>query len=986
MVPFLKQTAYSYYRGVSLEDKCFIFPNRRSSVFFTKYLKDAVSDPSAVPPGGEKRPFRMPEMLTISDFFFKAHSLVTEDRVSLLLELYDCYRELNPKAEPLDEFLGWGEVILGDFSDVDKYMADPRIVFANVSDYKGMQDDLSYLSDAQREAIENFMGHFRDGSGSMLANAGSGVKSGFLKIWDLLYPLYLKFNRRLSSEGRAYDGMAYRRLTEALKEQSAADFFAGSFPGVGTFVFIGLNALTESERFVLRKMKKAGMAEFCWDFSSPMLKNLRNRASAYMTRNLEEFGQRWELDPEGIGTPQINVLAIPSSTGQAKQLPQILEKAGIRGTPDCNDCAVVLPDESLLVPVLNSIPPEIREINVTMGYPMRLSGVWRLMSLLPALQLHMREKDGEWLFHHRQTRAILSDGLVRRLLDEKGSECAARILSGARYYIPQSEFAGSPLLETIFTPVVKAPDAADAGQTARLAGYLKKVVTTLAGAMADDDEAALEIEFARRFRQCVTILEDKCLAIRIATWQRLLSSIAAGESAPFSGEPLRGLQIMGPLETRALDFKNIVILSCNEGIFPKKTVTTSFIPPELRKGFGLPTSEFKDAVLAYVFYRMIQRAETVWLVYDSRMEKSKSGEESRYIKQLEYHFRLAPSRHVAKSSMTVRKDCDSVPKPENIEERLKAAPLSVSALKDYLNCPAKFWYADVEKLRNDTRVSESMDGGMIGNVYHAVMQALYLGEAAMAPDFFMERENVRAAKASGLLVPLEVVDDSYISSWMGRKDDIRAKVRALIREQLESSEIRGRNLVYEEIIQQYALKTLERDRERIRQCGCGGFRVLGLEEEAFWKFGGYRFKGFIDRIDSFSEDSVRIVDYKTGRVEESDLNVTDSNAEKLADKLFEPDVSGKPEIALQMVMYDKFTENAPWRGDRRLVSAIYPAAALFTTPVADLEMTVPESFGNAVLSRLSAALQEIADPSKPFRRTALRDMCSVCDFKNICGR
>ena len=985
MTPFLKQIAYACYRGGSLEDKCFVFPNRRSSVFFTKYLKDAAADPSAMPPGGVKKPFRMPMMLTISDFFFRAHSLATEDRVSLLLELYDCYRELNPTAEPLDEFLGWGEIILADFSDVDKYMADPRIVFANVSDYKGMQDDLSYLSDAQRKAIEDFMGHFRDNSG-MLPNAGSGVKAGFLKIWDLLYPLYRKFNGRLAAEGRAYDGMAYRRLTEALKEQSAPDFFAGSFPGVGTFVFVGLNALTESERFVLRKMKKAGMAEFCWDFSSPMLRNMRNRASAYMTQNLEEFGQKWELDLEGTGTPEIKVLAIPSSTGQAKQLPQILAKAGITGTPDCNDCAVVLPDEGLLVPVLNSIPQEISEINVTMGYPMRLSGVWPLLSLLPALQLHMREKDGGWLFHHRQTRAILSDGLVRRLLDEKGAEIAARILSGARYYIPQSEFAGSPLLETIFTPVVKSPDAADADQVAAFSEYLKRTVTALVGAMADDDESALETEFARRFYQCVTMLEDKRLAIKISTWQRLLSSIAAGESVPFSGEPLRGLQIMGPLETRGLDFKNIVILSCNEGIFPKKTASSSFIPPELRKGFGLPTSEFKDAVLAYVFYRMIQRAETVWLVYDSRMEKTKSGEESRYIKQLEYHFRLAPERYVARSSMSVRKDADGVPKPADIEERLNGITLSVSALKNYLNCPAMFWYANVEKLRNDTKVAEAMDGSMIGNVYHAVMQALYLGGPAMDPGFSMERQDIRAAKASGRLVPLGTVDDAYITSWMGRKEEIRAKVRALIRTQLESSEIRGRNLVYEEIILQYVLKTLERDRERIRLCGCGGFRVIGLEEETFWNFGGRRFVGFIDRIDSFSGDSVRIVDYKTGRVGKFDLDVTDGNAEELADRLFTPDSSDKPEIALQMALYDKFTEKKPWRADRRLVSIVYPVASLFTTPVADLEMTVPEKFSAAVLSRLSDTLEEMADPSKPFRRTGLRTTCSFCDFKNICGR
>ena len=975
MTPFLKQVADHYHQDAQVEKMCFIFPNRRSMAFFNKYFREGV-----------KRPMRMPSCLTINDFFYRAHGAEVEDKVTLLLELYSCYCKVYPEAESLDEFISWGEVILNDFADVDKYLVDPKQVFTNVAEFKGMQDDYSYMTEAQRQALDEFISHFRDSSGLKPNAKGDNVKSRFLRIWDMLLPLYEEFNKVLRSKNMAYDGMVYRNLSEKISEVGTVDFFREKMPRTEKFVFVGLNALNESERKVLKKMLDCGIAEFCWDYSSSMLKNLRNRASAYMSQNVADFKQTWKLDPDGLGEPEINVISVPSSVGQAKQLPSIFAEAGLVRNPDCTDIAVVLPDENLLMPVLDSIPSEIEDINVTMGYPMSSSNMATLMNGLSALQLHARKRGDEWLFYHKQVRSILSGGIIPKILDDAGRDIVSAINADARYYVPQSAFKGSEILELVFSPVVTEPNSSDPAQIARLEDYQTMVIEKVAPLLLENPDLAVEVEFAKRYYSCVNLLKDKSLAVKPVTYVRLLSQLTAGESVPFEGEPLKGLQIMGPLETRGLDFRNVVILSCNEGIFPKKNSSTSFIPPELRKGFGLPTNDFKDAVLAYSFYRLIQRAERVWLVYDSRMEKMKAGEESRYIKQLEYHFRKPLRRYVAKAKLSKLADLEELRKPDDIEERLKNVTLSVSSLQDYLSCPAKFYFSKICGLEKEREVAESMDAGMTGNVYHAMMQALYLGEKAMEPGFSMDRTNIRRALDSRELIPLEYVTAEYIGSWIARKKELSAKIRALMKEELRSIDITGRDLVMEKIILEYVLKTLQRDKELLKAKNVSRFRVIGLELPVSWKCDGYKFFGYIDRVDSFEDGTVRIVDYKTGKVEDKDVNITDANAAKIVEALFRDDNDQRPKIALQLFLYGKYVEDMPWAKGKTLINVIYPAATLFTTRVEAMEKPRSEVFGEAAMEKVREKLSELSDKTKTFRRTKSEKICSYCDFRNICGR
>ena len=947
MKAFLRQVAEHYCSEGLQDGYCFVLPNRRAVVFFRKYLKECAA--------GMRRPMLMPELYTMNDFFYRLTGAAPAGQVALLLELYECYRELNPSHETLDEFIFWGGVLLSDFNDVDKYLVRPESLFANVAEFRGMQDGYEYLDERQLEAINRFVSHFR---------TGGRYKDEFRKIWDILLPLYRSFGERLRSKGLSYEGQVYRELAERLRNSPAADVVAEGFPDVGKFVFVGLNALNECEKLLMRRLRNAGMAEFCWDYGSEMIRDPHNRSSFFMSANLEEFPQAFELDADGLCEPQVNVLSIPSATGQAKQLPAIFRELGAHGI----ETAVVLPDEKLLLPVLNSIPREIADINVTMGCPMNSGGLWSLMNNVSALQMHLREKDGKWYFYRESVRAIFADSVFRAVSADEDREAAAAIRKDAGYYIGEEQLQSTELFRLVFRAVAKKPAEADAEAVSMLQDYQMEMVKFLAGRLLGSEDMAVELDFAREYCRLVESLRSFRLELMPASYFRLLNSLAAAISVPFRGEPLNGLQIMGPLETRALDFDNLVILSCNEGVFPRRNVASSFIPPELRRGFGLPTYEYQDAVWAYYFYRMIQRASRVWLLFDSRTEGVNSGEESRYIRQLELVYGLKLRRFVAKAPITGRAADAEIPKTEDDVRTIRGATLSASTLKDYLNCPVKFYYHCVRGLAKPDEAGDALDSGQIGSVFHQAMQELYTVEGG-------------------------VLTAPYLKSLL-KGDRIKEKVRSLIMDKLNTFEVAGKNLIYEDMIRRYALQVVRRDIELLDSLGKDSLRILGLEHRRRMKIGGFSFVGFIDRLDSLTPGELRIVDYKTGRVSDDDFLIDEGNAEKVVEKLFGNDNGKRPNIALQLYLYDRLlTEGVPADGKgispeaasgKRIVNSIYQTSRLFVKPVESVELN--PLFNSLMAGRLDALLGELSDTSVPFRRTEDTRTCEMCDFKTICGR
>ena len=955
MIPFLKQVADHYYNIGEADKCCFIFPNRRSLVFFTRHLCQAVKDSDVL-----SRPIVAPEMLTINDFFHKVGGMHSVERVRLLIELYDCYKECNPKAETLDEFIFWGDVILSDFNDVDKYLVDPKQLFANISDLKKIQDTYTYLTDTQRKAIEAFVSHFSDLSGRLTVNLDSDepdVKGKFLMIWNILHDLYELFNKRLMDRGMAYEGMVYRQLAQRLKNESVEDVFNDVWQGDVKFVFVGLNALNECEKMLLRKLRDAGRAEFCWDYSGKIISDPKNRSSFFMAENVVEFPQAAVWDREGLNVPEINVVSVPSSTGQAKRLPDVLNGIGSRTVAGLTECAIVLPDETLLSSVLNSIPDEVEDINVTMGLPMTGSILYSMMSDIAAIQLHTVNRKGKWYFYHKQVWDLFANDLFRKASDEKTLEIISKVKSDAAYYISQDVLSGTPLLDAVFRPVIADQKLQSASQIKDFAEYQKQVLTAVISSVTEDVGMNLELEYAKEYYKCVNVLKEIDLEVLPVTYVRLLNQLLSAVSVPFRGEPLKGLQIMGPLETRALDFRNLVILSANEGVFPRRNVSSSFVPPELRKGFGLPTYEYQDAVWAYYFYRMISRAEKVWMFTDTRTEGLKSGEESRYIKQLEYHFNIPLNRYVVRFDKMKTAKVEDIVKTLDDVRKIKETVLSATTVQNYLACPAKFYYGTVKELKAEEEVAESLDYGMFGTVYHETMRSLYASDRMTAKD---------------------------IQSWLGREDEIKSKIKELIIDELNLMEVSGRNLVVTDVILKYVMKTLQRDLELLEKEGVDFFEILGREVKVSGEFKGQKFKGFIDRLDSFHPGQVRVVDYKTGKVLDDDEKINDDNALAIAEDIFAEDIKERPKIALQFFIYDMLVQNHPLARGKQLFNCVYSTARLFKEP--PLNVPRNEMFFNAVSERLENTLKEMYSLEVPFRRTNDEKVCEYCDFKMICGR
>ena len=937
MKEFLRQVAEHYYAGARPEGRlCFVFPSKRAIGFFKKYLGEVVA--------ANGRVTLAPECLTMGDFFSRAAGLRKADRIRQLLLLYECYCPLVKEPEELDDFLYWGGVMLSDFDDVDKYLADPEKLWRNVEEFKDMQD-LSFLEGDQEAAVKEFLGNFRK---------DSPVKRDFLHIWNILLPLYRSFNEKLAAEGLCYEGAIYRRLAEKLEKESVRDILDCHFEPGTKFVFTGLNALNECEGRLLAAMKKADLAEFCWDYSSSEIRDPENRSSFFMSRNLERFGQA--LPPEELGPkPKINVVSVPSAIGQTKLLPEILRQTGpghdIR-------TAVVLPDEGLLIPVLNSIPENISDINVTMGYPVKGSEWAALIGLLGTLQQGIRDLPDGPAFYHVPVWAIFSNGVFADALTEKESKRAAEIKKAAKYYIPTEKFASGPLMEAVFTKADNYP------------AYLETIILLLAESFQGKPERAIELEFAMHSWKVLTRLRELNPPVSGKTWWRLLGQLLSAEAVPFKGEPLRGMQIMGPLETRTLDFQNLIVLSCNESVFPRRSVAASFIPPELRKGFGLPTYEYQDAIWAYYFYRMIQRAGNVWLLFDSRTEGLRAGEESRFIKQLEYLYGFDMKRYVASAPMSSKQIPDSIPKTKEDLAVMAGEKfhLSASSLRNYLRCQAAFYYATIKGLGKADEVEENLDAGMLGSVLHTTMHALY-SENPDEPD----EKQLRALKS---------VSKTHIQALLDDGELLRARIHERIKQELGAPEVTGRDLVSEEILVSYTRKILQRDIELLEAEGVPSFKIFGLEEFRETTFGGFRFVGFIDRLDSFAPGTLRVVDYKSGKVSDQELIINEEKVSEAVNALFGPKNSERPGIALQMYLYDLMVE--PERDGRQLLNSVYPARRLFTEGIRNTPPS--EAFASELEPRLLETLNKMRDLEQPWMRTSEPDCCEWCDFKKICGR
>ena len=604
MKPFLYQVASLFYSeyGAEVSRLAFVFPNRRTGLFFQKYLSEV-----------SEKPLFSPTILTINDLFVQLSGKQAADRISMLFKLYDIYLRHSGSSETFDEFLYWGEMLLNDFDDIDKYMADARMLFTNVTDLREIENDFSFLSPEQIAAIRTFWSSF-------YPKGDTPNQEQFLAVWQILYALYTDLREALATEGKGYEGMIFREVVEQMEKDECCDL------PYTKVVFVGLNALSVAEERFLSGLQKRGIADFYWDYASPKVTDPDNKASYFVERNLRQFPSQLiengqlTIDNEDDDKKKIEVIGIPSGIGQAKQVCSILNelcKEDEMSAEEALRTAVILPDEHLLIPVLNAIPEQIKRINVTMGYPLAGTPVASLMEYILALQKNIRYVDRRPVFYFRDVLPILNHRYISTTSPEMVSNLVKDISENNKIYISYDDLNKTPLLSILFTPVTAVETFSD-----YLINVLQELNKAVEGgklkveSVNSDTEPLsafnsqlstindIEQEFIFHYFATVNrmkeVMREANVEMKIDTYFRLLKRVTDTITIPFQGEPLSGLQIMGVLETRALDFDRLIILSMNEGIFPLRKAANSFIPYNLRRGFGLPTYEHQDLSLIHI--------------------------------------------------------------------------------------------------------------------------------------------------------------------------------------------------------------------------------------------------------------------------------------------------------------------------------------------------------------------------------------------------
>lgn len=981
MKPFLYQVASLFYSeyGAEVSRLAFVFPNRRTGLFFQKYLSEV-----------SEKPLFSPTILTINDLFVQLSGKQTADRISMLFKLYDIYLKHSGSSETFDEFLYWGEMLLNDFDDIDKYMADARMLFTNVTDLREIENDFSFLSPEQIAAIRTFWSSF-------YPKGDTPNQEQFLAVWQILYALYTDLREALAAEGKGYEGMIFREVVEQMEKNECCDL------PYAKVVFVGLNALSVAEERFLSELQKRKIADFYWDYASPKVTDPDNKASYFVERNLRRFPSQLvvesgELKVESINsdakplstfnsqlsTPKIEVIGIPSGIGQAKQVHSILSelcKEDEMSAEEALRTAVILPDEHLLIPVLNAIPEQIRRINVTMGYPLAGTPVASLMEYILALQKNIRYVDRRPVFYFRDVLPILNHRYISATSPEVVSSLVKDISENNKIYISYDDLDKTPLLSILFTPVTAVETFSD---------YLINVLQELNKAVESGELKVenvnsdakplstindIEQEFIFHYFTTVNrmkeVMREANVEMKIDTYFRLLKRVTDTITIPFHGEPLSGLQIMGVLETRALDFDRLIILSMNEGIFPLKKAANSFIPYNLRRGFGLPTYEHQDSVWAYHFYRLIYRASHVSLLYDTRSNGLQTGEVSRFVHQLHYHYEEPIQNKVVVYNVSSSKTpALQVAKTDEVMNRLAAfrkggaRAISASAVNTYLDCPLKFYFSVVEGIREEEEVSETIESNVFGSILHKVMEELY-------QPFCGKMVTADLLKAIRKDTPMLTGAVARAFAEIFFKTDI---VRPLT----------GQNFLIGEMIRKYVEKVLERDGKLTP------FRYIESEKKMNRLFpladkSEIQLKGFIDRVDEV-RDAVRIIDYKSGSGTAQFTSV---------EALFDKEDTDRSKAVMQVFMYAWMYEGASF--GKTIQPGIYYMRTLFSSSfdpgiyrrIDRFKTEQVLDFANYHTdfeNGLRNCLDEIFGTETPFVQTPNGKACAYCPFKDICGK
>ena len=959
MESFLKLVAADLYKHTkgNLAHTAVVFPNKRAGLFFNEYLAQESDSP-----------IWSPAYVSISELFRSLSPWEVGDPVKLVCELYKIFRRETQSTETLDDFYFWGEMLISDFDDADKNKVDTDKLFSNLQDLRNIMDDYTFIDDEQEEAIRQFFQNFS-------IERRTALKERFISLWNVLGNIYKGFRESLASQNIAYEGMMYRHVIEHLDVDKLP---------YEKYVFVGFNVLNKVEHTLFTQLKDAGKAVFYWDYDEFYMKENRqavtHEAGEFIRRNLRDFPSplSGELFKNLSKPKEVHYIASSTENAQARYLPQWIRNN--LTTPE-KETAVVLCNEALLQPVLHSLPAEVKHVNITMGFPLSQTPVYSFLIALLELHTHgFNFKSGRYTFQSVVT--LLKHPYTRQLTGQ--AELLEKELTrNNRFYPLPGELGKDEFLTRLFTPL-----SGNLNLCIRLSETLQQVAGIYQANTSgtEDTDAFNQLYRESLFKAYTTInrfrtlIEEDELTVQSETFRRLLVKVLSATNIPFHGEPAIGMQVMGVLETRNLDFRHLVLLSVNEGQLPKSGGDSSFIPYNLRKAFGMTTIEHKIAVYAYYFYRLLQRAERITLIYNTSSDGLNRGEWSRFMLQfliewphpITRQFLEAGQSPQGTSSITVEKTPDVMRRMQSLFD-VRANPkakFSPSALNYYLDCPLKFYYRYVAGLSAPDEVSAEIDSATFGSIFHYAAEHIYKD--------LTTHGKVINKEALETLLRNEVKLQDYV--------DTAFKKLFFNVPQNEKPEYNGVQLINSAVIARYLKQLLQND---LRYAP---FTFIASEMEVDEPIDiqtpkgviKSRIGGIIDRMDS-KDGTLRIVDYKTGG---------DADTPPHVESLFIPDKK-RSNYVFQTFLYAAIMcRKQPTMKIAPALLYIHRAATETYSPV--IQMGEPRKPKEAVedfskyekeyRERLQGLLEEIFNPEKSFTQTEIIEKCTYCDFKALCKR
>lgn len=920
------------------EEICVVMPNKRAGIFLKKEIASRVAQPTW-----------SPYVTSIEDFVFSISGLQPADHAELLLALFRHVKKtVGHEEDRFEDFCKWAPSLLADYSEIDMWMADPNNLFTNLADIK----EIEHWSLGEKELTE--------------------FQKKYLHFWDQLGSWYHALRSEMLAKHKAWTGLAHRMVAETITSNEQLNQWKH-------IVFAGFNALSNSQNKIFTILSESGKAKLLWDVDRYYLEDPLNEAGMFLRNHREKFfGNKNEVDFPHIGDDlagskkNITLIAAARNVSQARAAATFLHDEGKEFIAD--ETAVVLADESLLIPALNALPQRFADVNITMGYPMRHTPVYTLVQILFSLQenaarFNIHSREGELKFYHHDVVRLLRHPYFIATSQHPASLINIIRQIGRRnltFITPSrlGELGGDGFDHAQwFRPWSGAQDCI---------AQLRDFIAELRETFTKREESSLDVEYLYQFHlalnKITTLIGNSPEFSQVSTIKTLALQIFGAGSIPFSGEPLAGLQVMGMLETRCLDFKNVIIVSANEGVLPSQSSQHSFIMYDLRRAFGLPVHQERDALTAYNFYRLLQRAENICLVYNTDQEGIGAKEKSRYVSQLTYELpkqnkqaeirTLIAGAELDASRFSKTITIDSSPEIVALAAKKALDGFSPSLINLFRECRLRFYFRYIAGLKEADEVEESVDQNMLGTIMHAALENLYrpfIGNA-------LTPENLKAMHA--------LVAGEVLNAFRNEFPDEEADA--------------GRNHLARKIATRYIAQYLEREKERIESQLAKKVNntVVALEETLQFEtqVGGIPvvYKGSADRIDEMNK-LIRIIDYKTGFVDDKDVKIDSTEVFTTTDD------KGK---AFQLMMYAWLylrgkDENAAVqpglvsfrRNDKRFMQLETATGSVLNTKnIAEFE------------SVLTAITQQILSPETQFDQTPDVSMCRNCEFNAICRK